>query len=1027
MKAVNEFENSSPECGLNDSSQLSVGDERNHAMDLSKTPEVRALVEKYKQLEKPNEKYFWKWRVSTEDYEEFRDLLLKVNFADRTREKVRLCAHQLSFYIAEWYKREYDGFDSANCLESINIPSASFNKDIWEYSHDIDDRPYCTEDTHINEWLYSMYVMGGFPIKYTKRAAKFAPLFDNIWGDDQKTDVISEEQLNELTQGFDGNQVIKNALISGSLHEYYRYLRIQESMPIAESDMDKEPFADFIRNLQEGKKKYYEQYIKPVWYMYLDPRDNIIEGTVKVSFGKKGDNCYIPFECLQYWHIPNLNSLLEFDIEVSDTASDVKRSVHFSKTGPGNYPFVGWSRENAISLQILPDKNSEICVNLVDGAIRHQIYEPFSMGDSRQFYKTKKPYEWCSKTDNSAHTAVLYNPVKLKISNESSLSPEDCPREKIFEEDGQVWMWMPLSDKIIICSDTGVSYAYAPYNNSLEFSFKTKKEVIKYTNFRDIIYCQRVDDEFVQTSVPLLFKRGLSILYTPYGNKSPMWLEKDDYTLYYKRIGETRFAKWDDGVNVNQGLLSIKAVYNKNGASATKLVYYIPHTDPIRRVTENNSIVFGRGITDIYAPGQNGYEPVCADVDGIIRYNDDIIGGYLPQSDTIPFRIGQPDDKYVEINVYRSCICKELYLNTLSEPIKRYDGSRGTVEIPFFLRKNFEVRTIDDKGVSRSKCGDDLYMRFDQNETIVDNVNGFKYYITTDRYIQKTPNPKEVSIQLETGPSEYRFYYWSMNVGEDPVLLEQDYDMENKILTVNTSYLAKNKSGIVFQSLKGVSPRHYIQPVYGTKRAPRCEVKCFEVASEHEIPFQLFPCLTEIFSTSRNSFDFENLSRFWADLMLRRLWRPSGKDLRNLHRFASEFLFDWILIPKRFWRSKMLRNDYLRDKFDIDISMKTPLCRDVMTKLFRSSPYLQKENKEYFERVLEIYWNAEFLNWQFNKNQKIENLFLQCLRGFFTSKGKSDYSCLHQDLDVRMKYLKEFHNCSTLYEKVYRLMIQLNK
>ena len=56
-------------------------------------------------------------------------------------------------------------------------------------------------------------------------------------------DTISEEQLFKLTQGFEGNQVVKNSLISGSLHEYYRYLRIQETMPIAESDMDKEPFS----------------------------------------------------------------------------------------------------------------------------------------------------------------------------------------------------------------------------------------------------------------------------------------------------------------------------------------------------------------------------------------------------------------------------------------------------------------------------------------------------------------------------------------------------------------------------------------------------------------------------------------------------------------------------------------------------------------------------------------------------------------------------------------------------------------
>ena len=992
--------------------------------DLSNLPEIVALKKKYNELEKPGEKYIWKWRVKTEDYEAFHDLLLAVDFTERTREKVRLCANQLAFYIAEWYKREYDGNNSANCLGEFQLSSA-FSKEIWEHSHSEDDRPYCTPDTRINEWLYSLYIQGGFPIKYTRRAVRFAPLFDEIWGDDQKLDTISEEQLYELTQGFDGNQVVKNSLISGSLHEYYRYLRIQETMPIAETDMDKDPFAEFIRNLQEGKKKYFEHYLKPIWYLYLDPRDNIIEGVVRVSFGRKDDKCYIPFECLQYWGVSGLNSLQEFDIEVCDSASGLKRSIHFSKTGPDNFPFVGWSRDNVITLPISHEKSGNISVSIVTNTGNQRIGESFSMGDSRQFYKTKRPYEWSSKTDNCAHTAVLYNPVKLTLCDENTLRPEDCPREKFFEDGGQVWKWMTLSEKITLQTDNGETTSYSPHNNSLDISFKTRKDTIKYVNFRDVVFCQHIDDEIVQTAVPLYCDKGLTIQYTPFGSKVPQKVKLNECELYYKSTGDSRFIKWENDTNVNQGLIQIKVVYQEKGVSATKQVFYLPSPDPIRRMPDDNLIVFAHGLSDILAPTLTEYAPLDKDEEGNYVYYDNIVSGYNPQSDTIPFIIGRPDDSYIVVNVFRSCVCKELYLKTLEEPIKRYDRSRSIVEIPLALRDNFEVRSIDNKGVTRNKCGQDVYMRFDYNirSTINspysiynDYENGFRYYVVTDR---RVPNGKPGQFQLETGPAEYRFYYWSMNAGEEPVLLDQSFDETTKILTVDTSYLKKNKSGIVFQSLKGVSPRHYIRPIYGERSISELRwlrVKCFDVATEHEIPYQVFPCLTDIFTRLTDS--YVSLSAFWVELMRNRRWKPSTKDFRCLHRFASEFLFDWILIPKRIWKNLMLK-----DPENTNIKISNPECRDIMTRLFRTSPYLQKEGKEYLERILEIYWAVpSFLEWDFRKSSRLENVFLQCVRG-----GSKDYSCMDRDYELRLNKLKEFRSNNSLYERVYRLMIQLKK
>ena len=984
--------------------------------ELSALPAILKLKKKYKELERPNEKYYWQWRVKTEDYDEFKALLSAIDFTEQTHEKVRLCAPQLAFYVAEWYKREYDGYNSGGCFEDLGI-SSSFNQEIWDLSHNAEDRPYRTPDTRINEWLYSLYVQGGFPIKYTKRSSKFSPLFDAIWGDEQNRDSISEEQLVEITIGFDGNQVVKNSLISGSLYEYYRYLRIQETMPIAESDLEKEPFSDFIRNLQEGKKKYFEQYLKPIWYIYLDPRDEIIDGEVRVYFGRKDDKCYIPYECLRYWNIPEYDRIDSFEIVVSERFSGVSKSVRFSKTGPGNYPFVGWSMRNVITLPLIPDKASVIDITLETESGQYEVGESFQVGQCLQLYKTRNPYEWSTKTDNSTYTAILFNPVKMTLS-ENTFSPE----LKYFEAGGQAWQWLVLTEEVSLVNESGERFSYSPRNSSLELSFKVIPNTIKYVNFRDVVYSHYLDDELVQTTVPLYRKDGLSVLYTPYGSNNSEILMPGTYRVLLKRPGDNSFTLWDKEEKVEQGIMQLRVVYPEKGVSATKLVYYLPDVNPIQRFPKTGKIRFGGYLHSIFAPTKEGYVELERGPEGYV-YNDDVISGYDTHSDTIPFRIGGAEEEYIVVNVFRSMICKELYLKTQEEPIKRYEQSGGIVEIPIVLRNNFEVRSISEKGITRSKCGEDIYIRFDFNiknsspsshNSFTDIENELRYYVVTGR---RVPGGELGQFQLETGPEQYRFYYWSMSVGEDPVLLDQSFEPETKILTVDMGPLKKNNNGIVFQSLKGVSPRHYIQPVYGN-RIPRTysgyKARCFEVASEHEIPYVVFPCLSEIFTGSDPVFF---LSRFWAELMKGYNWKPMPHVYKSLQRFSYEFLFDWILIPKRVWK-KMFK-----DEDDPSIHIGNPNCKEIMTRLFRTNPYVKKDEREYVEKVLDIYWETpSFSIWDFRRSAKLENVFLQCLRG-----KEGDWSFLCQDFDRRVELLREFHKCGSLYEKVYGLMINLKR
>lgn len=989
---------------------------------LSDRPEIVALKKKYFELEKPDEKYFWKWKVSTDDYKEFKGLLLNVEFSTQTRAKVRECARQLCFYIAEWYKREYDGNESDRCLGELKIPSG-FAKEIWEYTFQNGEQPYTTEDTNIREWLYSIYVLGGFPIKYTLRANRFSSLFDQIWGEDQNRDVISDEQLDDITLEFAGNQVVKNSLISGSLHDYYRYLRKKTAMPIAPSDVDKEPFASFIRNLQEGKKKYFEQYLKPVWLLYVDPHDSIVDGDIQVSFGRRDDKCYIPVECLSYWNIPGARTLEGFDIEVADSGSGEKKSIRFSKTGPGDYPFVGWSRLNKITLPLSMEEDSRIEVHLVTPSARYKIGNTFRLGDSRQFYKTKLPYEWSTRTDNSAHTSLLFNPSRLSI-RDSSFRPE----EKFFREGGKTWNWLPLTEEVLLEDESGNVVNFSPRNSSLEIVFKLMQNTVKYVNFRDVIYHQTLDGEHLQTAVTLLKGKDFTVKYTPFGADKADVVPIDRCSVSFKKCDDNRFIPWDDEHQPEQGLIRLRIIYEEKGVSSTRLVYYLPQSDPVVRIADSHLIRFGDKLERVYAPETQGYREMTRSADGCYRYYDSVINGFSPHSDTIPFLLGDPDGEYVILNVFRSAVCKELYLKGQPEPIKRYNQSEGYVEIPAILRRNFEVRSINSSGVSRARCGEDVYLRFDSSANpqdcfCSDAENGFMYYAVMNSRTILAKDGTTVTFILETSPAQYRFYYWSMIRGEEPVLLEQkEYDPDTKYLTFDISPLRKSHRGIVFQSLKDVMPRHYFAPQYGSLQEARFGryellVRCFDVASEHGVPFYIFPCMRELFQQNDVLF---YLAQFWVALMVSRDWKPSSRDYASLHRLAYEFLFDWIMLPKVKWSQyvREWRNTLLEGKPQEYRTRAGEAFKEIMLRLFRTSPYIHRDDRGYLDRIVERYWSFRPNgDWNFRRSQSPENILAQCIRN--TDK---DEKCFDPEFDHRLSRLKRLHACKSLYEGLYRLM-----
>ena len=113
------------------------------------------------------------------------------------------------------------------------------------------------------------------------------------------------------------------------------------------------------------------------------------------------------------------------------------------------------------------------------------------------------------------------------------------------------------------------------------------------------------------------------------------------------------------------------------------------------------------------------------------------------------------------------------------------------------------------------------------------------------------------------------------------------------------------KHGIIFQSLKDVTPPNYVYPFY-PKNVPwlllanpvfndEVMMASLRVAAEHKIYFSQFYPLRKLF----DRYDYgKDLVKFVMTYLRK---YNQKQDFIAMHRFAYEFSFDWFLLPWKFW------------------------------------------------------------------------------------------------------------------------------
>lgn len=907
----------------------------------------------------------------------------------------------LATYLALWFHWEYNGNDGKSALKDIGISNIS-PRDIFTNAGI--DKLYRYEGDNNTMHQDSLYVLGGLPLNYIyNRHERFRGFFKTIWK--LKKAEFDESDIVNLAVCLGNTIAYKGSLENGSLHEYVKEI-ISDRLHIADEDKNNHLVSNFVQLINNGKKEYYK--FSAEWLFYTDDTWDEYESACRIKFGYGKDEGNIPYFAFSQWAISdemrekcNDNFKIGLEIEGEDTKSS--RTIRYSRQTEKN--FVSWGASYYLTIDFALRQDLKILVKLYaldDVKCEHgvTIEEIAYAGYCQLYLSPDNPYEWTSikPRQNDCRSVIVYWPAVYKLEQQAS-----SVGEKVCEQGGETIAWYEFSgETTLLPPNNGSPIVFRKSSGTYEILFNPLP-CIHYQQVNKIRYCCKNEDEENVEFLPLLLgKKGMKFVFYPF-EKDDTPPNPQDVSCKFRQ-GDGQFVDFStNNPQTGKIRLRMEATDGKKEADC----FYINYNGDkqiILRDCDNGKVVVRSGGADVRVPNSDG-DFVIVELDKFGKYNI-ADNEFDRKSDVLPVRIGT-EEEYAEIEVFRPWNCKELYLN--QELLTRIEEDR-TPEIPVILRNKFHARIINEYGIIRVSCDRPFF--FDATKRGENPKEEQFEGVKLKYYIEKKSNTIP-PYPIKKGKEQmYHFFYWNLNSDCPEEELETSYDEETEMLSIPLEKLSNG--GMIFQSLKDEEwlPEHYYSAIYpddfywnyisnknfrNDKINLNLYVACFNMACKHHVYFSRFYPLLQLKKP-------EDMIEFFVAYYCSKQKHLSDIDYKELHRFANEFLFDWILLPLSEWK-KVLK----KPKIDFQ----------VVKKLFLTSPFQSKYGNVYLEQIVEQYLQ---LPTNFRRSQFNENKFLQCIR----SKGR-DCKILGNDKEGTIKLLGSLHNDKDLFQKVYELIEKQNK
>lgn len=901
--------------------------------------------------------YIWKNKISEVEYCKIKNYLKScINDPQRKDGFAKRFAKAIVLYCAEWYKREYNGNDGqGNPIEAIGIKSLR-TKNLWEWAELNKNLLYS------NEYLESIYTLGGLPIKYIKNNDKLMQEISDMYNG-----TTSEDST--MDRIFKNNRAIQYSIKNqkGSLHLLIKTLNDTKGYPIHQLDREKAPFKQFLKLLREWRPQTAKFLID--WIVEINDYTPVFRRKIRLCLKPEENgalnNC-IPYYTLgeEFDNVKEFNLFLYFcDNEDDEDFGDLegREKIRFTNNFKGH--FIGENITDYYIFSDIPTYSFKMIKVIAQSKANHMYVtlqkekvEPYL-----QLFKTWK-YSTYSTKRNQGDTYILL-PFDFQI--HSGYDSDNSP--KYLTGNGTKYRFIKINGQFTFTDLNGKEISQYEKNNKIEVSPPIHNNIFIYQNER---YFTRVvtDKSGVEKRelVLLIFKKS-DIKCTQYFDiTEPKNLEDDEVTIKFKKENETFYSDWTDDNQPEQGFVKLQVnVFNRK---IQLNVYYIPSDEiPFKRDCTKNSIVIDNCVdvleSDIEVEKETNNNKVYKGLNIIDRNRTDYY-----------FMVGSKDD-YIIIPVIKPLNITELYKD--GEFIEEYQNKTNSkIQIPIQFKDKYSIRKYDTNGVTYHNLSNEnvnlLDFEFRDDINSLSQIAASKnldipveFYLCTDKICVRSASDLRIQIGREEADN-YLFYFWDMNKEHDPEKVEYGY--ENDSININTN---DYQNGIIFQSLEGgVCPRHYCMPILTTKKKKwptdseslyTCIV-CFKIASYYNIPFRVFEPLYWLLKDTDS-----RLINFLADLMSE-YWLISDDNdfFEDLVRLSKEMYFAWPFLNIKIWRNyKDECCSIIKDIFGTDeVMLSNESFKDIIIKkvkilFIKYGELTNHSGISHLEEFVNILWNSE--------------------------------------------------------------------
>lgn len=433
--------------------------------------------------------YIWQWNLSIAEYEEIKSLL-KENSSEISEiiSKNTVCCKLIQLYISEWYKREYNGNDSNNAFISIGVKEYSTLPEKICRQLGIDEKKVYKsrnidgyEDGQ-NEWLYTIYVDGGLPLKYLSNPTKATNFKNTIYeiicekDNENSLDFVGED-LDDLC----GNGVVNQSYRArklypeerdASIYDFIQEFILKENLQIEGFEKFKDIIKEAKQRAKDNKKKFEVR-----MQVFKTKNYSLISPLLFLKSEHGGNNYSISPDRLNAWGVTPNGKPFELHIECG---GKTLWSEYYEVCLNGDY--VTRSRsityclpndKETISLLFMPWKlvcqQEDESPVVINGAIENKMAEQGYL----QMYDGDF-YTWTSKSSNNYnHSAILFDKSVVNICDPN-----------IQTEEHDLYGWVEFDESIQLEIEGKIHTQYCKAGQLIAV-IKKKHSLSKYHNGLD--------------------------------------------------------------------------------------------------------------------------------------------------------------------------------------------------------------------------------------------------------------------------------------------------------------------------------------------------------------------------------------------------------------------------------------------------------------------------------------------------------------------------------------------------------------